>query len=172
MAGDWLRMWIICFKNINRNIALQDIIADGKKRRKKKLKKSLSQANSEPVDNDSPESMSTTNDQSLPDEMIQIKQEQPAATMQDDQVVKSSQAMPINLTNEHGKVKTEVDSLGYGTPINDTMEINEFSNTVCKIGEHRTGQHDTHYAMQKKKICDTTFYSNIYVFFFAFYRNR
>lgn len=96
----------------------------------------MSQANSEPVDNDSPESMSTTNEQSLPDEIIQIKQEQPSsAAPVDDQVVKSSQVVPINLTNEHGKVKTEVDPLGYGTAINENMEINEFSNTVCKIGK-------------------------------------
>lgn len=112
-------------------------MADGKKRRKKKLKKSISQANSEPVDHDSPESMST-NDQSVPEEMIQIKQEQPSIVVHtDDQLVKSAaQAMPMNLTSEHGKVKTEIDPLGYGSAINETIEMNEFSNTVCKIGNY------------------------------------
>lgn len=49
----------------------------------------------------------------------------------------ASQAMPMNLTNEHGKVKSEVDSLDYGSsPMATTepMEMPDYSDTVCKIG--------------------------------------
>lgn len=111
-------------------------MADGKKRRKKKLKKSLSQTNSEPAD-DSPESVSTTNDQSVPDEILHIKQEHaPITTHIDAHSTKTmSQAMPINLTSEHGKIKSEIDSLDYDTALNEPIEINDFSNTVCKIGK-------------------------------------
>lgn len=113
-------------------------MADGKKRRKKKLKKSLSLANSEPADNDSPESVSTTNDQNVPDEIMHIKQEHvPITANIDAQLTKSmSQAMPINLTSEHGKIKSEIESIGYDTSLNESIEMNDFSNTVCKIGKY------------------------------------
>ncbi|XP_031635296.1 uncharacterized protein LOC116348436 [Contarinia nasturtii] len=104
----------------------EEIIDDGKKRRKKKLKKSLSQTNSEPADNGSPENISTTNEQSVPDEILHIKQEQTPNNLQIDgqQSQPISQVMPINLTNEHGKIKSEIDSLGYE---------HDFSAAVCKI---------------------------------------
>lgn len=110
-------------------------MSDGKKRRKKRLKKSLSQSNSEPADNDSPGSISTANEPNVPDEIMHIKQEQmPITSQTDGQTTKSaSQAAPMNLTNEHGKVKSEIDSLDYGT--SESMEMHDYSNTVCKIGK-------------------------------------
>lgn len=114
-------------------------MGDVKKRRKKKLKKSLSQANSEPVDNDSPDSISNINEQNVPDvsdEILQIKQEQTTSNMQTDgETSKStSQTMPINLTNEHGKVKSEMDSISYGTALNESMDVHNFPSAICKIG--------------------------------------
>lgn len=116
-------------------------MGDGKKRRKKRLKKSLSQSNSEPAENDSPGSISTTNEPNVPDEVMQIKQEQGQS---DGSMPKSasSQSTPMNLTNEHGKVKSEVDSLDYGASLSDSMDMHDYSNTVCKIGEYSTRTHE------------------------------
>lgn len=113
-------------------------MGDVKKRRKKKLKKSLSQANSEPADNDSPDSISNTNEQNVPDEILQIKQEQTTSNMHTDgETSKStSQTMPINLTNEHGKVKSEMDSISYGSVLNESMDVHNFPSAVCKIGKY------------------------------------
>lgn len=89
----------------------------------------------EAADNDSPASISTTNETNVPDENMAIKQEQNSS--KDGKTIKSaSQAMPINLTNEHGKVKSEVDSLDYGSPpMAESMEMPDYSDTVCKIGK-------------------------------------
>lgn len=95
----------------------------------------------EAADNDSPASISTTNETNVPDENMKIKQEQnvkdakpttAAATTKP-----ASQAMPMNLTNEHGKVKSEVDSLDYGSSpmAAESMEMPDYSDTVCKIGK-------------------------------------
>lgn len=112
-------------------------MCDGKKRRKKKLKKALSQSNSEPAGNASSPSISMANEQNVPDEILQIKQEQMPSTTTADGLAKSkSQSMPINLTNEHGKVKSEADSNEYGAAgLAESMEMADYSNTVCKIGE-------------------------------------
>lgn len=109
-------------------------MGDGKKRRKKKLKKSLSLASSEPAANDSPESVSNTNEQNVPDELLQIKQEQITCNVQmDGQPQKPvSQAMPMNLTNEHGKVKSEIDSCSYG----EKTDVHDYPSAVCKIGKN------------------------------------
>lgn len=126
-------LWGIFFCSVK----LQEIMGDGKKRRKKKLKKSLSQANSEPVDNDSPESILNTNEQSVPDKMLQIKQEQttPNTLTIDGPTPKStSQVMPINLTNEHGKVKNEIDTISYGNSLSEPMDVHDFPSAICKIG--------------------------------------
>lgn len=114
-------------------------MGDGKKRRKKKLKKSLSQPNSGPADNGSPISMSATNVESVPEEIIQIKREHtPTNQTTDGQATKFiSQAMPMNLTNEHGKIKNEIESLGYNSTSNEPIEMHEFPSAVCKIGENR-----------------------------------
>lgn len=111
-------------------------MGDGKKRRKKKFKKSLSQSNSEPADNDSPRSMSTTNEQNVPEE-IQIKQEHPAATPTEpiSNQIPVSQAMPMNLTNEHGKVKSESDSLDYTSGMDESVDAHNYPNAICKIGK-------------------------------------
>lgn len=98
---------------------------------------------SEAADNDSPPSISTTNESNVlnnNNENVQIKQE-PNSKDGKMSVLKSmSQTMPINLTNEHGKVKSEVDSLDYGSSpmAAETMEMPDYSDTVCKIGELRT----------------------------------
>ncbi|XP_055302540.1 uncharacterized protein LOC129568541 isoform X2 [Sitodiplosis mosellana] len=120
----------------NKSISMsEEIMGDGKKRRKKKLKKSLSQTNSEPADNDSPESISNTNEQSVSDEILQIKQEQTTAnTLTDGPLSKStSQTMPINLTNEHGKIKNEIESLSYASSLSEPMDVHDFPSAICKI---------------------------------------
>lgn len=104
---------------------MQEIMGDGKKRRKKKFKKSLSQSNSEPVD--SPGSMSTINEQNVPEE-IQIKQEPSATITQPD-------TMPMNLTNEHGKVKSESDTPEYTNVSHEQDDVHSYPNTICKIGK-------------------------------------
>lgn len=96
----------------------------------------MSQTNSEPAGNGSPESTSTTNEQNVPDEILQIKQEQTANSLPDGQVTQpTSQVMPMNLTNEHGKIKSEIENVGYNANLSEPMEINDFSATVCKIGK-------------------------------------
>lgn len=94
------------------------------------------EAGSEAGDNDSPASISTANETNVPDDNMQIKQE---PNSKDGKTGKSttSQAMPMNLTNEHGKVKSEVDSLDYGgsSPMAESLEMPDYSDTVCKIGE-------------------------------------
>lgn len=113
-------------------------MSDSKKRRKKRLKKSFSQSNIEP-NTESPGGISTTNEpneSNVPDEIMHIKQERMPITSQSGQGLKStSQAAPINLTSEPGKIKSEVESLDYGTSLSDSMDMHDYSNTVCKIGE-------------------------------------
>lgn len=125
----------------------QDATQDGKKRRKKRLKKLLGQSSVDANDaaadnNDSPASISTANETNVPDEHMQIKQEQKDAktTTTTTTTKPASQAMPMNLTNEHGKVKSEVDSLDYGTSpmAAESIELPDYSDTVCKIGKFRT----------------------------------
>lgn len=93
----------------------------------------------EAADNDSPASISTTNETNVPDENMKIKQEQNAKDAKSTAASSksASQAMPINLTNEHGKVKSEVDSLDYGSSpmAAESMELPDYSDTVCKIGK-------------------------------------
>lgn len=87
---------------------------------------------SEIADNDSPASITTTNETNVPDQNMPIKQEQ---SPKDSKTVKStSQAMPMNLTNEHGKVKSEMDGLDYGQGA-ESMDVPDYSDTVCKIGK-------------------------------------
>lgn len=95
---------------------------------------------SEAADNDSPASISTTNETNVPDENMKIKQEQTGKDAKPaiaSTAKPASQAMPINLTNEHGKVKSEVDSLDYGSSpmATESMEMPDYSDTVCKIGK-------------------------------------
>lgn len=113
-------------------------MTDGKKRRKKKLKKSLSSINSESTDNGSAVLISTTtNSENVPDEIVQIKQEHvPIGQQADLPTQKSiSQAMPMNLTSDHGKIKDEIDSIAYNTNLSEPMEIQDFPTAVCKIGK-------------------------------------
>lgn len=118
-------------------------MGDGKKRRKKRFKKMSQSTTGETGDNDSPASISTTNETNVPDEIMQIKQEQNASTSSSSSTVttrpdetSTSQAMPINLTNEnHGKVKSEVESIDYGHSPAESIETTDYSNAVCKIGK-------------------------------------
>lgn len=113
---------------------------DGKKRRKKKLKKSISLANETLGDTESIGSVSTTNDLNVPDDILKIKQEQkhpsdgPSSTECATEL-SPQQTVPINLTNEHGKMKTETNLHGYSTNLAEPMQIPDYANTVCKIGE-------------------------------------
>lgn len=115
---------------------------DGKKRPKKKLKKSNSK---QLDDNHSPVSgngnVSTTNDLNVP-EMLKIKLEQKHSTdgpssMESQHEHLSpgiQQTVPINLTNEHGKLKSEMGLHEYSSNVSEPMEMHDYATTVCKIG--------------------------------------
>lgn len=82
------------------------------------------------AENDSPASISTTNETNVPDENMLIKQEQSAKTTK-------SSSQPMNLTNEHGKVKNEIDGIDYGHGA-ESMDVPDYSDAVCKIGKTRS----------------------------------
>lgn len=121
---------------------MQQELIEGKKRRKKKLKKSISE---QLDDNHSPGSgngsVSTTNDLNVP-EMLKIKQEKKHSTddpssmeSQPNLSPGTQQTVPINLTNEHGKLKSEIDLHGYSSNTSEPMDMHDYASTVCKIGK-------------------------------------
>lgn len=116
---------------------------EGKKRRKKKLKKSNSgQLDDKPTPGSGNDngSASTKNVLNVP-EMLKIKQEQKHSTdgpssmeSQHNLSPGTQQTVPINLTNEHGKLKSEINSRGYSSDASEPMEMNGYATNVCKIG--------------------------------------
>lgn len=107
--------------------------------------KKLSRSNSEQsVDNeaniyDSAGSVSTTIEPNVPDEIL-IKQERRShSSANNDLSPPGQQSMPINLTNEHGKVKNEHALSAYGSGVDE--EMHDYSNPVCKIGKKRKNFH-------------------------------
>lgn len=79
----------------------------------------------------------STNDHDVPDELMHIKQE--CKTHSDHSLSTDSQSqsmIPMNLTNEQGKVKREQpDPNHIETNITEPVEINSYANPVCKIGK-------------------------------------
>lgn len=98
----------------------------------------MSRSNSEQsVDNDaniydSTGSVSTN----VPDDILHIKQEKNASSSSNEKEFSpnAQQSMPINLTNEHGKVKNESELHGYASNLDESMEISDYPHSACKIG--------------------------------------
>lgn len=96
------------------------------------MKKSLNRASESIGDNEL--CAVSTNDHDVPDELMHIKQE--CKTHSNHSLSTDSQSqsmMPMNLTNEQGKVKCEPDPNNIESNISEP-EMNPYVNPVCKIG--------------------------------------